>query len=88
MITIVIVMKRNYYNKLPNSRRLGIMDDGNNTTFDPTTFNDVGAKLYQGSRSIELVATNILLMSLCTIHGVINKLCNGLFTLLHDNICY
>jgi hypothetical protein len=64
------------------------MDDGNNITSNPTTLKDVGAKFYQGSRSTELVATNILLMNLCTIHGVINKLCNGLFTLLHDNICY
>jgi hypothetical protein len=50
------------------------MDDGNNIKFDPTTLKDVGAKLYQGSRSIELVATKILLMSLCIVHGVINKL--------------
>jgi len=61
----------------------GNVDDGSNVNaFDSTILKDVIAKLYKGSSSTKLAAT-ILLMNLCTIHGMTNKLCDELFTLLH-----
>ena len=41
--------------------------------------------LYEGARSSKLAAT-ILLMNLCTVHGVTNQCANELFSLLHSHL--
>lgn len=41
--------------------------------------------LYDGTRSSKL-ATTVLLMNLCTVHGVSNMCANELFPLLYDHV--
>ncbi len=50
--------------------------------FDPVALEDTITKLYRGSKCTKL-ATTILFMNLCIIHGVNKKFANELFTLLH-----
>ncbi len=55
------------------------MDDaGRHSAFDLTILEDVVAELYKGLSSNKLVAT-VLLMNLCTIHGMTNKFCDEFF---------
>ncbi len=52
------------------------MDDvGSHNAFNSVIKKDVVAKLYKGSSSTKLAAT-ILLMNMCTIHGVTNNFCD------------
>jgi hypothetical protein len=57
----------------------------NNDGFDPTMLEEVIQELYKGSRSTKLAAT-ILLMNLCTVHGVSNNFVDELFTILHRHL--
>jgi hypothetical protein len=52
---------------------------------DPRMMEEAMEELYHGARSSVLAAT-ILLMTLCTIHGVSNKFADSLFTLFRDHI--
>ncbi len=58
------------------------VDDGSNNAFDPTILEDVVAELYKGSKSSKLAIT-ILLMNLCTIHGMNKRFADELLTFLH-----
>jgi hypothetical protein len=53
--------------------------------FDPTMLEEAIQELYEGSRSTKLTAT-ILLMNLCTVHGVSNNFADELFTILHHHL--
>ncbi len=53
--------------------------------FDPMALEDAMKKLYVGSKCTKLVAT-ILLMIICTIHGVINRFIGKFFTLLWHHL--
>jgi hypothetical protein len=53
--------------------------------FDPTMLEEAIQELYEGSRSTKLAAT-ILLMNLCTVHGVSNNFADELFTILHHHL--
>ena len=53
--------------------------------FDPTNMEEALQELYSSSRCTKLAA-KILLMNLCTVHGVSNNCANELFTLLHSHI--
>jgi hypothetical protein len=53
--------------------------------FDPTMLEEAIQEFYEGSRSTKLAAT-ILLMNLCTIHGVSNNFADELFTILHHHL--
>jgi hypothetical protein len=57
-------------------------EDGN---FDATALDESVEVLYEGARSSKL-ATTVLLMNLCTVHGVSNTCANELFTLLHEHV--
>jgi hypothetical protein len=59
-------------------------DVRSHNAFNSVISKDVVVKLYKGLSSTNL-ATTILLMNLCVVHGVINKFCDELFKLLH---CY
>jgi hypothetical protein len=54
-------------------------------TFDPQVLEDAIKPLYRGAKSTELAAT-ILLMNLCTVHGVSNNFTEELFALLHGHL--
>jgi hypothetical protein len=60
----------------------GISED---STFDPQVLKDAIKPLYRGTKSTKLAAT-ILLMNLCTIHGVSNNFTEELFALLHGHL--
>jgi hypothetical protein len=60
----------------------GISED---STFDSQVLEDVIKPLYRGAKSTELAAT-ILLMNLCTVHGVSNNFTEELFALLHSHL--
>jgi hypothetical protein len=53
--------------------------------FDPTMLEEAIQELYEGSRSTKL-ATTILLMNLCTVHGVSNNFTDEFFTILHRHL--
>lgn len=53
--------------------------------FDPSNMEEAIQELYSASRCTKLAAT-ILLMNLCTVHGVSNNFVDELFTLLHGHI--
>ena len=52
---------------------------------DPRLLEDAIEELYHGSKSSTLAAT-ILIMTLCTIHGVSNKFADQLFTLFRKHL--
>jgi hypothetical protein len=56
-----------------------------NNSFDLVVLEDAITKLYKGSKCTKVAAT-ILLMKLCTIHGVSKKFVNDLFTFLHFHL--
>jgi hypothetical protein len=60
-------------------------DVGSHNAFNSVILRDVVAELYKGLSSTKLAAT-ILLMNLCTVHGMINKFCDALVTLLHCHL--
>lgn len=60
-------------------------DGPQDNNFDPIFLEDAIKGLYRGSKCIKLAAT-MLLMNLCTIHGVNNKFADELFTLLHFHL--
>jgi hypothetical protein len=55
------------------------------SNFDPHMLEDAIKPLYRGAKSTELAAT-ILLMNLCTVHGVSNNFTEELFALLHGHL--
>ena len=55
------------------------------TNFDGGALEESLEGLYEGARSSKLAAT-ILLMNLCTVHGVTNQCANELFSLLHSHL--
>jgi hypothetical protein len=57
----------------------------NSDGFDPTMLEEAIQELYEGSQSTKLAAT-ILLMNLCTVHGVSNNFADELFTILHRHL--
>jgi hypothetical protein len=59
--------------------------EGNGDRFDPAMLEEAIQELYIGSRSTKLAAT-ILLMNLCTVHGVSNNFADELFTILHRHL--
>jgi hypothetical protein len=59
--------------------------EGNGDRFDPAMLEEAIQELYAGSRSTKLAAT-ILLMNLCTVHGVSNNFVDELFTILHRHL--
>jgi hypothetical protein len=52
---------------------------------DPRMLEEAMEELYHGARSSVLAAT-ILIMTLCTIHGVSNKFADSLFTLFRHHL--
>ena len=53
--------------------------------FDPTEMQEAIQELYRTSKCSKLAAT-ILLMNLCTVHGVSNSFADEMFRLLHGHI--
>jgi hypothetical protein len=53
--------------------------------FDPTLLEEVIQELYDGSRSTMLAAM-ILVMNLCTVHGISNNFADEVFTILHCHL--
>ena len=60
------------------------MEDGD-LNFDATVMEGSLQPVYDGSRSTKLAAT-VLLMNLCTVHGISNECVNELFSLLHSHL--
>ena len=60
------------------------MEDGD-LNFDATVMEESLQPVYDGSRSTKLAAT-VLLMNLCTVHGISNQCANELFSLLHSHL--
>ena len=58
---------------------------GEEPEFDPTELQEAMQQLYAGARCTKLAAT-ILLMNVCTVHGVSNNCADELFTILHRHI--
>jgi len=84
----VLFMKMNQLAQMGNlwdMARMWMMKEAIVHLIDLAILEDVVAKLYKGLSSTKLVAT-ILLMNLCTIHGVTDKFCDELFTLLHHHL--
>jgi hypothetical protein len=52
---------------------------------DPQELEDAIEELYHGAKSSVLAAT-ILIMTLCTVHGVSNKFVDQLFTLFREHV--
>jgi hypothetical protein len=52
---------------------------------DPRVLEEAMEELYHGARS-SVLATTILIMTLCTIHGVSNKFADQLFTLFRKHL--
>jgi hypothetical protein len=61
----------------------GATDD--DCTFDPQMLEEAIKPLYRGARCTELAGT-ILIMNLCTVHGVSNNFTEELFALLHSHL--
>jgi hypothetical protein len=53
--------------------------------FDPNVLEEAIRSLYKGAKSTKLAAT-VLLVNLCTIHGVSNCFVDELFTILHGHL--
>jgi hypothetical protein len=67
---------------------LGNVDDAEedgNVQFDSDGLEEAVGALYKGAKSSTLAAT-ILLLNLCTVHGVSNCFMNELFCILHGHI--
>ena len=60
-------------------------DASENDTFDPHPLEEAIRPLYRGAKCMQL-ATTILLMNLCTIHGVTNGFADELFTILNSHL--
>jgi hypothetical protein len=60
-------------------------EEGANANFDPQALEDAVTGLYTGAKSSTL-ATTILLLNLCTVHGMSNCFVDELFTILQDHI--
>jgi hypothetical protein len=60
-------------------------DEGGNVELDPHTLEDAVRGLYSGAKSSTLAAT-IILLNLCTIHGMSNCFVDELFSILHGHI--
>ena len=60
-------------------------NDAQETSFDSNALEDSMEALYEGARFSKLAAT-VLLMNLCTVHGVTNQCANELFSILHLHI--
>jgi hypothetical protein len=56
-----------------------------NAGIDPRMLEEAIKPLYRGARCTELAAT-ILLMNLCTVHGVSNSFVEELFSLMHSHL--
>ena len=61
------------------------VDEGDSHSFDPQALEEAIRPLYEGARSSQLAAT-ILLMNLCTIHGVTNGFADEMFTILSAHL--
>jgi hypothetical protein len=72
-------------NGQPSGDGKNVDDARSHNAFNSIILEDVMVELYKGLCSTNLVAT-ILLMNLFIIHGMINKLCDELFTLLHHHL--
>jgi hypothetical protein len=62
----------------------GVEED---SSFDPQMLEDALKPLYRGTKSTELAAT-ILILNLCTVHGVSNNFSEELFALLHGHLLF
>jgi hypothetical protein len=60
-------------------------DDGDSPNFGPHALEDALCGLYSGAKSSKLAST-ILLLNLCTVHGVSNCFADELFSILHGHI--
>jgi hypothetical protein len=60
-------------------------EDGESPNFDPHALEDALRGLYSGAKSSKLAST-ILLLNLCTVHGVSNCFADELFSILHGHI--
>jgi hypothetical protein len=60
-------------------------EDGDTANFDPHDLEDAIRGLYRGAKSLKLAAT-ILLLNLCSVHGVNNSSVDELFSILHGHI--
>jgi hypothetical protein len=75
----------------PNTEDVPDADAGNNTedrdpvNFDPEAMEDAVHELYTGAKSSKL-ATTILLLNLCMVHGVSNCFVDELFSILHAHL--
>jgi hypothetical protein len=61
------------------------LDTSENDTFDPHALEEAIRPLYRGAKCTQLAAT-ILLMNLCTVHGVTNGFADELFTILNSHL--
>ena len=59
--------------------------DEGDSNFDAAVMDDSLNPLYDGARCSKLAAT-VLLMNLCTVHGISNQCANELFSLLHSHL--
>src|SRR5450759_1916401 len=59
--------------------------DGGDSNFSGDAIEDCMQHLYEGAQSTKLAAT-VLLMNLCTVHGVSNQCANELFSILHRHL--
>jgi hypothetical protein len=60
-------------------------DDGDRPNFDPHALEDALRGLYSRAKSSKLAST-ILLLNFCTVHGVSNCFIDELFSILHGHI--
>jgi hypothetical protein len=60
-------------------------EDGESPNFDPHALEDALRGLYSRAKSSKLAST-ILLLNLCTVHGVSNCFADELFSILHGHI--
>jgi hypothetical protein len=60
-------------------------DADEDDSFDPQALEEAILPLYRGTRCIQLAAT-ILLMNLCTVHGVTNGFADEMFTILNSHM--
>jgi hypothetical protein len=75
-------MRRQYRGAIGERVEEGISED---LTFDPQVREDAIKPLYRGAKSTKL-ATTILLMNLCIVHGMSNNFTKELFALLHGHL--
>jgi hypothetical protein len=61
------------------------MDGGLDLNFDLQQMEESLQELYLGARSIQLAAT-VLVMNLCTVHGMSNSCADELFAILHAHL--